>query len=383
MYQKISISGRKTSFVNPHKPIVFLLILLMALPVFTGIFKSLPGLEASEARPATRTIVDRTGRKVTIPERPERIACIFGPSYEKLFAFGAADRVAIVANVMLPWNYRLNPDLKKIPVMGNYAAPDVEELLDLKTDLVIYHPFAKQIERLTASGLPVVVAYDGSQRQLTLDDFIKDYYAQIRFYGEILGGAANDIADEYCKYVDKKIQRVIAVTSKIPTARRPKVFYFCGQVNGPAGTQARYSTADWLVTAAGGTMLTHDDPSYFIAVTAEQMILWNPDIIVVSTLSSIDPIVNNPNWRGLAAVKNKKVVMGPEGQFYWSHFSTESFLCIMFMAKLFHPDLFADLNMTQELKDYYSKFYHHKLTQDEAERILNHLPPKSALMMPR
>jgi iron complex transport system substrate-binding protein len=337
----------------------------------------IPGtLNASEIKTSTRTITDRAGRKVLIPKIPQRIACIFGPSYEKLFALGGADRVAIVANVMLPWNYKLNPALDNIPIMDNYTAPDVEKLLGLKTDLVIYHPFAKQIERLSASGLPVVVPYDGSQRQSTLENFFKDYYAQIRFYGELLGGSATKIADAYCTYVDEKINKVIAVTSKIATANRPKVFYFCGQVNGPAGTQTRHSTADWLVTAAGGTMLTHDEPAYFVAVTTEQMILWNPDIIVVSTLPSIDPILSNPHWKTITAVKENRVVMNPQGLFYWTHFSTESFLCIQFLAKLFHPDLFADLDMKHELMDYYAKFYHYPLTPIEAEQILNHQPPK-------
>jgi len=44
-------------------------------------------------------------------------------------------------------------------------------------------------------------------------------------------------------------------------------------------------------------------------------------------------------------------------------------------AKTLHPDLFQDLNMTNEVKDYYSRFYHYNLTDDEANRILQHLPP--------
>ena len=360
---------------------------LLILPVMMAIVSSSDNLsEASETKSKTRIITDRAGRTVCIPKTPRKIACIYGPSYEKLFAFGATDRVAIVANVLLPWNFTLNPELKRTPVIGNYAAPDVEELLKLKTDLVIYHPFAKQIKRLEASGLPVVVPYDGSQRQLTLEDFLTDYYEQIRFYGELLGKQAEDIAEAYCSYVDGKLKQVMDVTSAIPTSDRPKVFYFCGQVNGPAGTQTRYSTAYWLVHAAGGTMLTHDEPSYFVTVTAEQMILWNPDIIVVSTLPSIAPVINNPHWKKITAIKEHHVVMSPEGQFYWSHFSTESFLCILFLAKLFHPDLFPDLfpdlDVAHELKAYYAKFYHYDLTQSEAERILKHLPPEKVSPSP-
>lgn len=46
-------------------------------------------------------------------------------------SLGAAERVAMVANVVLPWNYQLNPKLKQIPVISNYAAPSVEQLIAL------------------------------------------------------------------------------------------------------------------------------------------------------------------------------------------------------------------------------------------------------------
>jgi len=374
MYKRAVPNGEKHSFGYWRTRGVFFL----ALPIFLFMLTSPHNPESSEIKPATRLIIDRAGRQVRIPETPKRIACIHGPSYEKLFAFGAAHRVAIVANVLLPWDYELNPDLERIPVMDNFVSPDVEQLLQLKTDLVIYHPFVKQIKQLSEAGLPVVVPYDGGRRQSTLEGFIRDNYEQIRFYGKLLGGEAKNIAEEYCAYVDERIQKVIAVTSRIPTANRPKVFFVCGQIQGTSRTQTRFSTAYWLVNAAGGVMQTHADPSYFVTVTTEQMILWNPDIIVVSTLPSIDSIVNDPRWQGITAVRENKVFMSPEGLFYWSHFSTESFLCILFLAKHFHPEVFSYLDVKQELTDYYTKFYHYTLTDKEAERILHHLPPESA-----
>jgi iron complex transport system substrate-binding protein len=81
-------------------------------------------------------------------------------------------------------------------------------------------------------------------------------------------------------------------------------------------------------------------------------------------------------------VRENRVFMVPEGQFYWSHFSTESFLCILYLAKIFHPDLFPHLDVRQELKDYYAKFYHRDLTDDEAQRILDHLPPREGISLP-
>ena len=351
------------------------IVMLLTLLIDAGLIAG-PVAGSAVSAPSTRMIVDRTGREVRIPTYPKRVACLFGPSYEKLLALDAADRVAIVPNLALPWNYQLNPELKHIPVIGNYAAPSVEQLMTLGTDLVIYHPFAKQIQRLSESGLPVVVAYDGSQRPTSLEAFIADWYDQIRFYGDVLGGSAKTTADEYCRYVDKRVQPVLAVTRDLSAARRPRVFYICGKIKGIANTQSRFSTAYWLVEAAGGRMLTHDDAAYFVTVTTEELIAWDPEVIVVSTAPSVDMVTNDLRLQSTTAVKTHRVVISPEGQFYWSHFSSESFLCVLFLAKQFHPDRFTDIDLMQELKSYYHTFYHYSLTDDEARRILSHLPPE-------
>ncbi|WP_022669332.1 ABC transporter substrate-binding protein [Desulfospira joergensenii] len=367
---------RFSSFWLPRAAAVLAALTAIAI-VLLGTILQVQGAQALAGESAFRTITDRSGRRVRIPETPRRIACLFGPSYEKLLAFGATDRVSMVANVTLPWNLVLNPGLGAIPVLTTYGSPDVETLLRLKTDLVIYHPFTKQINQMTAAGLPVVVPYDGSRRQHTLEGFFKDWYGQIRFYGKILGGDAVARAEVYCDYADRRIRDVLSVTAEIPKDRCPKVFWYCGQVNGPAGTQTRHATADWLVTAAGGTMLTHEEAAYFVSVSTEELILWNPDIILVSTLPSVEPVLSDPRLKNIAAVQNQRVFMTPQGQFYWSHFSTESFLCILYLAKLFHPEKFPDLDMVEELTGYYAQFYHYDLTGDQARRILSHLPPGS------
>nr|WP_054698298.1 ABC transporter substrate-binding protein [Desulfosarcina cetonica] len=191
-------------------------ILLATLFVFSFCPPFLPQATAAD----TRIVRDMVGRQVRIPRMPQRIACLHGPSYEKIFALGGADRVVMAANLDLPWAHRLNPALDRIPIADTFAAPDVERLLHLNVDLVIYPPFQKQLNHLTAAGLPVAIAYDSKRRPTTLEAFIADYYTQIRFYGELLGGQAPAIADQYCAYADERIRRVTAITSTIPMAKR-------------------------------------------------------------------------------------------------------------------------------------------------------------------
>lgn len=326
---------------------------------------------------ADREIVDMAGRTVRVPDFPAHIACIDGPAFEKVFAFGAADRVVLTANVTSPWARKLYPHLVNIPVAEIMAVPDVEKLMALQTDLVILKPIAKQIKSVTAAGIPAAVAYNNSERPQTMAEFFREYYDEIRFFGRVLGGDGDEIAEKYCAYMAQRIGKVLAVTEVMTAADRPRVFFFSAATNGPAGTQSKYTTAWWLVRAAGGQMVTYEDSAYFIDVSTEQMILWDPEFIVVSTGTSVGEVVSNRQLRDVAAVKAGNVLASPQGVFYWSHFSTESFLLILHLAKVFHPDLFSDLDVTAELKAYYAAFYHYDLTDDEARRILSCLPPAS------
>ena len=60
-----------------------------------------------------KTVTDRNGRTVRVPVEPKRIACFFGPSYEKLFLLGSADKVAAMSLKQSPWAHKFNPGLKK------------------------------------------------------------------------------------------------------------------------------------------------------------------------------------------------------------------------------------------------------------------------------
>ena len=86
------------------------------------------GLDAC-ARDGRRTITDRTGRVVDVPVEPEKIACFFGPSYEKVFLLGAADKIVAMSIIQPPWSRKLNPKLSDVTIMPSYSNPDVERIL--------------------------------------------------------------------------------------------------------------------------------------------------------------------------------------------------------------------------------------------------------------
>lgn len=326
---------------------------------------------------AMRTITDRTGRTVRIPVNPRRIACFLGPSYEKALLLGSADRVVMTAINQPPWSYKIRPAAKKNSLMDlnvSYTDPDVEKLLAMGIDLVIYWQWPRQTEKMLAAGIPVVCPLERKALPKTLDEYIQSTKDEIMFYGEVLGDKAQKIAASYSNYYDAKMKQVTARTSRIPPAQRPKVYFVTGR--SILGTQGKNGPAYWAVEAAGGTLVSREIEHYQVEASMEQIISWDPDIIVIGAVQPIKVVMDDSRWRGIEAVKEKKVYPCPEGVFVWPHGSSESFLLVMWLAKTLHPDKFHDLDVVKEVRDYYKKFYHYPLTTEEARLILAGKPPK-------
>jgi iron complex transport system substrate-binding protein len=70
--------------------------------------------------------------------------------------------------------------------------------------------------------------------------------------------------------------------------------------------------------------------------------------------------------------------LSPTGAFFWDA-GQQGILQLQWMAKIFHPDLFTDLDMQTMLKDFYHRFYAYDLTDEQATMILDHdLPPNAS-----
>jgi iron complex transport system substrate-binding protein len=107
----------------------------------------------------------------------------------------------------------------------------------------------------------------------------------------------------------------------------------------------------------------------------EQVVQWNPEYIFMGRVNNVELITQDPAWSSIQAVKNGKVYVNLKGVGV-ADYSTDCFLLMEQIAKTLHPDLFKDLNMTEETKSYYSEFYNYKLTDEQANLILNFKTPE-------
>jgi iron complex transport system substrate-binding protein len=285
---------------------------------------------------------------------------------------GEKDKIVMVGFAQSAWAEKINPDLANIPAATNAKSPNIEELLNLDIDVVFTWSDAEPLEAMSNAGIPALSSLASSSLPTSAEEYVAGMKKEVNLYAETLGKNAMSRADKYCKYLDEIIERVTSVTSTLSESNKPNVYY----IRGPEilTTHGKYSNTRWYVEMAGGNMLSKDLEPTIASVDVEQVITWDPDIIMMGRLASTDPVVNDPAWSEITAVKTGKVYVNPDGVFYWDY-GSEGALFLLYLAKTFHPDKFTDIDMVKELKDYYADFYGYKLTDDEAEKILKHLVP--------
>lgn len=313
-------------------------------------------------------ITDQEGRNITVPTNVTRVAALAGQSYEKLILLNQTDKMAVTVSAWtnLPWSSKIAPQLKNIPVEDD---PSVEDFISKKVQVVFCLSYDGIKEKLNSSNISVVVTQKNSGNPDNVDSFTQYMKQEIALYGEVMGPDAKKIADEWGEYFDQKANYVKSRTANLTDSQKPTVYY----ARDATTSQGKNSYPQFYVEIAGGKYLSADTEG-FDTVTPEQLLVWNPDVIFVGRVNSTDIIVNDSKFSNLKAVKNNKVYLCPQGVAYWDY-GAEGVLLMEYFAKTLHPELFQDLNMTDEVKDYYSRFYHYNLTDDEANRILQHLPP--------
>ncbi len=112
------------------------------------------GLVLLAAAPAAaRSLLDQAGRRVEIPDRPQRIVALAPSVTEIIFALGEEVRlIGVTAHCDFP------PQAARLPKVGSYVRLDLERIVGLRPDLCVAvkdgNPKAA-VERLEALGVPV------------------------------------------------------------------------------------------------------------------------------------------------------------------------------------------------------------------------------------
>lgn len=314
---------------------------------------------------ATRTVTYYGDRRLQLPAQVERIATSWEAQNAIIAMLGFGDRIVATTRIVrdMPVFRRFVPGIANAALAGAGGDLNVEELMRLKPDVLFASAGLPQLrqEQLERAGIAVAVFRSNSLAALVERTLVT---------GEILGAEALRRAQDYRDYFEANVARVAAALAKVPQASRLKVYHAVGD---PLSTSGRPSlNQDWMDLGGAVNVAEHwfQGGPATAKVSLEQIYAADPDVIVAMTARDAESMRSEPRWRGLRAVRQGRVHANPRGMFWWSRETSEQALQFLWLAKTLYPDALAAVDMKQETRDFYRRFYGYRLEDGDVAEFL-------------
>ena len=331
---------------------------------------------SASAIPAEVTITDHADRTVTVPTDPKKVAILDIYPLPSLLTVYLNSADSIVAMEPVSMNAakagilsQLYPDILNVNTdIMNGDDVNMEALAALQPDVVFYNAAKKdEAQQLEDAGLTAVgisatkFNYDAIktyQEWMSLLDQIYPDYAGKRGTqaGDYASQVYNDVQDKVKDVTDK--QKVLFLYQYDDTAMVTSSSKFFGQ---------------WWCDAVGAANVAQDVPADNMnaKITMEQVYEWNPDVIIITnfTKTTPDDLYNNAigsdDWSSVKAVQDKRVYKMPLGVYRTYTPGIDTPLTLEWLAQAVYPDLFSDVDVASDVKDYYNKLFGVTLTDDQ------------------
>jgi len=283
--------------MKQQKTLVLLLVLTMLLSILAGC-SSAAQTETTESSDGTGiTVVDMTGRTVTLEEPATRIVALTAADCEILYALGAGD--ALVGR----GTYCDYPvEVLNIPAVESGSATNLEQILALEPQVLLMGTMdqtEEQIAALEKAGVKVVVS--------DADD-IAGTYDTISLIGALMGKDA-----EAAALIDS-MKATFTKLQEASTGDGSKTVYF------------EVSPLEYGLWAAGANTFMNEiaemlgltnvfaDVDGWGSVSEEQILERNPDYIVTISMyfgegpTPEEEIMARAGWENVTAVQNGAIL---------------------------------------------------------------------------
>lgn len=312
-----------------------------------------------------REFTDSTGRTVMLPEKVTKIA-ISGPLTQVYILPLAGDMLVGVSNAFseeaekyLPEYISETPEIGQL--YGGKGEMDLEALLAAAPDVVIDVGEAKDtikedMESLTEqTGIPFV----------HIDATVETVPEAYRILGDMLG--RSEKAEELASWCENTLDEMDALMKKVDEKGARKGLLYClgaDGINVLAEGSFHAETINYVSNnlAVVDNVVPHGDGN---EVDVEQIMNWNPEIIVFSPDSIYDTVGDDPQWQGVNAIKNGSYYKAPYGPYGWlsSPPAVQRYLGLLWLGELLYPDE-AEYDLREEVTEYYKLFYDCDLTNE-------------------
>ncbi len=298
------------------------------------------------------TVTDSTGRSVSVDVPVQKVVSLGTGVATYLYALdGGKSLVGRDSYSHFP------PALEEVPIAGKSSySPDLELIISLHPDLVIADTMLsdddlKEIENV---GIPVMIE--------SLVDSAKDIEVMKKL-GIVVG--KEDRAQEIIGFIEGYQDLIQERIAGVKPEDKPKVFFeWAGK---PYYTVSNGNPSDTLIRLAGGDNIAKDlgnSTHSYPTVSPEWVVEVDPDVFIQQRSSDKlftedelktlrDEIIARPELADVKAVKDGRVYLVSGDLRY----GVRSVICQLYMAKLFYPELFEDVDPEAVHKELVEKFY--------------------------
>ena len=332
-----------------------------------------------EEKTGTHVITDHLGIEVEVPYEVNRIAVgnilplpsvltVFFDSAEKIVGM-SPNSMSAAENGLLG---ELYPEvLNAETAYMNGTDINLEELMKLEPDVVFYSASQPdQGEQLRNAGF-AAVAISVNKWEYNAIETLNHW---IILLSEIFPD--NDRTEIVAKYSKEYYELVQERVAGIPEEDRERVFFLFKYTDTNMQTSGSKFFGQFWADAIGAINVAEEiEMDNQVDANMEQVYAWNPSTIFITNFTAAQPedlytnAIGNYDWSAIDAVQNEKVYKMPLGMYRSYTPGADTPVTLLWFAKTTYPELFEDIDIIQETKDYYKEVFGLELTDDQAASI--------------
>lgn len=308
--------------------------------------------------PDTVTITDQAGNTVEVPQPVRAVISPYSMATYMVYGVNGQDRLAAAGFL----NARDEPGISRMtlidprfPELTGYTMSqreiNVEEIALLAPDVILGSTRTQWLDAVAELDIPVVL-FEGETPEKLKE--------AIRITGQMLGPNTAARAEVWVAYYDSVLDAVETATAELES--QPTVLFVGTE---PLRIASGEMLQTYIVEAAGGASVSRELAGYWNDVNLEQIVLWDPDVIVTSPYGvAPDAMTDSVEWQAVNAVQNGQVYAMPSYVAPWDTPIPESVLGVIWMAETLYPDQ-VELDCASETAYFYRTFYNYELPEDE------------------
>ncbi|MBQ6808243.1 MAG: ABC transporter substrate-binding protein [Firmicutes bacterium] len=320
-----------------------------------------------------REIVDMAGRSVSLPLD---ISTGLGTG-----AIGSYMLYTLDPQMMVGVNYEFNDAEKDfilseyhdLPAFGQGDGLNLEAVIAAGPDILISYETISESAISTANdlqqqtGIPCIL----------LDGALQAVPEAYRLLGEIFD--MEERAEELATYAEEAL--AFAEGIEVPEEEQVSVYFGNGLEHLETAPLGSWHAELLQLVDAANVAEAAGDMAIRIDISAEQLISWNPQIILlngepsenISPRQAVEDFLKDSRYQNIQAVQAGQVYAIPKYPYSWFDRppGPNRLIGIYWLAELLYPEKF-DLDIADEARKFYSLYYHMELSVEQLAELLGY-----------